>query len=272
MISEMRENRTPENANDVIHKVLTVSEFLAISLVRQSLIDVVAVSIDQVSVEKIKVTIARNESTPENVNQANTLWKLFMNHFINNRSKKRHFKQEYLRTILSWGSLYYKRRLTVLNHPESTHQGPKSAARASKLLTIEKVLSGFTKMSTDCDKIQKVKSIHSRYTALHKTMTTSNPGTTAILRGDISLLAQAKRTKESLLSVTNSYLASIKSSIGQFYKERRLGDKHDTDPIISTALLARYVTDIRRSPGTSRRLGACDEIPLLSVVEEGGRI
>src|SRR5271168_3861877 len=32
MLAEMRENRTPENAADYIHKVLTVSEFLGISL------------------------------------------------------------------------------------------------------------------------------------------------------------------------------------------------------------------------------------------------
>jgi len=245
MLSKMRENRTPENATDVTHKVLTVSEFLAISLVRQPSVDVVAVSIDQVSTETIKVTIARNESTPEDVNQANTLQRLFMDHFINNKSEKRHFKREYLQTILSWGSLRYERRLTGLNHPESTQQGPKSAARGSKLLTIEKVMSEFTKISTDGDKIQQVKSIRSCYAALHNTITASTPSTTAILRGDISLLRQAKRTKKSLLSVANSYLSSIKSSIGQFYKERRLGDKHDADQIISTTLLADVL-------GTSR--------------------
>ena len=159
-----RESNPRKRYLDVTHKVLTLSEFLAISLVRQPSIDVVAVSIDQVSTETIKVTIARNESTPEDVNQANTLRKLFMDHFINNRSEKRHFKQEYLRTISTWGSLRYERRLTVLNHPESTQKGPKSAARASKLLTIEKVMSEFTKISTDGEKIQQVKSIRSRYT------------------------------------------------------------------------------------------------------------
>ena len=245
MISEMRENRTSEKATDVIHKLLTVSEFLAISLVRQPSADVVAVSIDRVSTEMIKVTIARNESTSEDVNQANTLRKLFMDHFINNRSEKPHFRREYIRTILSWGSLRYERRLTVLNHPESTQQGPKSAARASKLLTIEKVMSGFTKIPTDGDKIKQLKSIYSRYTTLYDTITASTPGTTAILRGDIMLLKQAKLTKNSLLSVANSYLASIKSNIGQFYKERRLGDKHDADRIISATLLADVLGNSR---------------------------
>ena len=246
MISEMRENRTPENATNVTHKVLTVSEFLAISLVRQPSGDVVAVGIDQVSTERVKVTIARNESTPQDANQANTLRKLFTDHFINNRSEKHPFRQEYLRTILSWGSLRYERRLTVLNHPESIHQGPKSAARASKLLTIEKVMSGFTKISKDADKMQQVKSIHRRYPALYNAMKTeSTPRGSGILRGDISLLQQAQRTNKSLLAVANSYLAAIKSSIGQFYKERRLGDNHDVDKIISTTLLADVL-------GTSR--------------------
>ena len=45
--------------------------------------------------------------------------------------------------------------------------------------------------------------------------------------------------------MVNSYLASIKSSIGQFYKERRLGDKHAVDQIISTTLVADVL-------GTSR--------------------
>ena len=246
MISEMRENRTPENATDVTHKVLTVSEFLAISLVRLPSIDVVAVGIDQVSTERIKVTIARNESTPQDANQANTLRKLFTDHFINNRSQKRPFRQEYFRTILNWGSQRYEHRLTILNHPESGHQGPKSAARASKLLTIEKVMSRFSEISTDTDKIQQVRSIYGRYMALHKAMKTASiPRTSGILRGDISLLRQAQRTNRSLLSVAHAYLASIKSSIGQFYKERRLGDNHDVDKIISTTLLADVL-------GTSR--------------------
>jgi hypothetical protein len=155
MLAEMREREsTSGKLTNHIYKVLTVSEFLAISLVRRPLVDVVAVSIDQLSTEMIKVTIAHNESTPEDLNQANTLRKLFMDHFLNNRSEKRHFKQEYLQTILRWGSAHYERHLTVLNLPESLQQGPNSAARASKLLTIEKVVSEFTKISTDGDKIQ----------------------------------------------------------------------------------------------------------------------
>ena len=213
ILSEMRENRISEDIIDVVYKVLIISEFLAISFVRQSSIDVVAVSIDRVSIEMIKVIIAYNESTSDDVNQANTLRKLFVDYFINNRSEKGDFKQEYLRIILSWGSLRYERRLMVLNHPESTQQDPKSAAHASKLLTIEKIMSRFTKISKNNDKLQQVKFIHNRYTTLHNTIMTSTPGTTAILRGDIFLLKQAKRTKLSLLSMANSCLVSIKSSI-----------------------------------------------------------
>ena len=158
VLSEMRENRNTENAT--AHKVLTISEFLALSLVTQPSIDVVTVSIDQLAKDKIHVIIARNESTSEDVEQAESLRLLFMEHFINSSSGERQFRAANFRQMLNWGGLRYERRLTVLDHPECTHQGPKSAARASKLLTIEKVMSEFSRIASDNKKIQEIKSMH----------------------------------------------------------------------------------------------------------------
>lgn len=106
-------------------------------------------------------------------------------------------------------------------------------------------MSAFSKISTNDDKVLLIKSLQARDTALHGTITSSIPNITAVLRGDVSLLRQAKLMKVSMLTGVNSYLTSINSTIGDFYKERRLGDVHDIVKVLSRTLLVDIL-------GTSR--------------------
>lgn len=105
MLSEIRNNRTEPNIYEATHKVLTLSDFLAIALVRQPSTDVVAVAIDYVNVECVKIAIARNESTSQDVVQAKLLQKLFLDYFINRTTDNSTFKRDFLITMLGWGRL-----------------------------------------------------------------------------------------------------------------------------------------------------------------------
>ena len=236
MLAEIRDSRTEENYKEIGHKVLTIAEFLAISLVRQPYMDVVAVSVDRLSSEKVKVMIARNEGTPDDTHQAMTLRDLIVKHLVTTNSDKQQFKEDYIKTILTWGSARYERRLTVLNHPNHG-QGPKSAARGEKLLTIEKVMTGFVTIAKDKCKFEKLKEIRSKYLTL-QSLAKEGTRTNVILRGDVSLLNQSQLAKVSLLSIAHAYLASIQASIREYYRARRVAASHAIDKIISSTLLA----------------------------------
>ena len=77
------------------------------------------------------------------------------------------FKEAYIRLFLTWHASRYESWLTVLNILQSSSQGSKSAARAQKLLSIEKVIMAkFAKFANEPDKIRNVKDIQQRYLAL----------------------------------------------------------------------------------------------------------
>ena len=65
IIPQRDETRTAEKAKKATPKILTLSEFLAISLVRLPTMDVVAVAVHQIGNETVKVTICGKESTSD---------------------------------------------------------------------------------------------------------------------------------------------------------------------------------------------------------------
>jgi len=229
-LNEMKQNRTKNDA----YKKITVSQFLAISLVRYSHVDVVAVSMDQVSPHKIEILIARNESTSLDSDQAKTLRQLFLKHFINSATKEpteEQFSMDYLTAILGWSSDRITTRLTALNYAGANKPGPKSKARSEKLLNLEKILSALSALSAlggDDSTRRKVKDLEKRYTSNLDAI---------LLRGDKHILRRSKDKDVSFLDVVYSWLRFIKDAIGRFHKKRRLGE-FDVSDFTSLALTA----------------------------------
>jgi hypothetical protein len=229
MLDEITESRT---ANDA-YKLLSVSEFIAVCLVRTSTLDVVAVTLDQISSSKIKITVARNETTEEDVAQVDELKSLFCRHFIRepqNCTSQEEFRLDFLRTVLKWGASRLETRLTILNHPGAHSQGAKSAATAEKLITIDKINTAFENMSKDESKVKLIRELRNRYVAVEKKVYAES-NETSLLRGDQFLIKHALECKKSLITAAHSFLASIKMSITRFYKARRKNVAFDVNDL-----------------------------------------
>lgn len=105
MLNEIQQNRTDNTA----YKTITAAQFLAISLVRYAS-DVVAVNAEYVGPETLQITIARNESTSNDNEQANALKQVFTKHFVDHHirhhwakvSTERAFAEDYLRCVWGW--------------------------------------------------------------------------------------------------------------------------------------------------------------------------
>jgi len=250
MLNEIMQNRTENDA----YKNITASQFLAISLVRYGHVDVVAVSMDQVSPYKIEILIARNESTSLDSDQANTLRQVFVKHFINFTMKEpteEQFSMDYLMAILGWSSDRITTRLTALNYAGANKPGPKSKARSEKLINLDKILSALSGLAGDDSTRRKVKDLEKRYSSNFDAI---------LLRGDKHILRRSKDKDVSFLDVVYSWLRFIKDAIGRFHKKRRLGE-FDVSDFTSLALTAdilgssRIFEDILDLTGSSSPAG-----------------
>src|SRR5271169_1564587 len=101
MLNEIQRNRTDNTA----YKTITVPQLLAISLVRCDSLDVVAANAEYVTRETLQITIARNESTPNDNEQANALKQVFMKHFVDHHirhdwAKVSAYAEDYLLCVL----------------------------------------------------------------------------------------------------------------------------------------------------------------------------
>jgi hypothetical protein len=78
-LNDHKENRVPQNDSAM---VLTMSNFLALSLVRGATGDVVAVAMDQLTGGILSVTTTRNHPTRMDVKQAEMIKDVIVRHFI----------------------------------------------------------------------------------------------------------------------------------------------------------------------------------------------
>jgi hypothetical protein len=136
-LNEITQNRTE---ND-LYKKLKISQFLAIRLGPCYYVDVVAVSTNRVSSEKLQILIARRDSTPDDSNQANALKQVVVKHFINTSTKEQteeQFSNDYLIAVLGWSSDRINVRLIALNYARANKPSAKSMARSEKLLSLKR--------------------------------------------------------------------------------------------------------------------------------------
>jgi hypothetical protein len=78
-------------------------------------------------------SLQKSDSTCDE-GQSDALRALFMHHIIENYYDKGTFEEAYIRLFLTWHASRYEIWLTVLNIPQSSSQGSKSAARAPETL------------------------------------------------------------------------------------------------------------------------------------------
>ena len=170
------------------------------------------------SSQKLQILIARNDSTPDDSNQANALKQVFVKHFINTPTKEQteeQFSNDCLTAVLGWSSDRITARLIALNYAGAIKSSAKSMARSEKLLSLEKILfalSQFAEGGTACSEVEK---LEKRY---------SVPIKGSRLRGDMHILSRSKKINMTVLDVVYSWLRFIKDNVGQFHKQRRRGE------------------------------------------------
>ena len=238
MLNEIQQNRTDNTA----YKTITVAQFLAISLVRYDSLDVVAVNAEYVTPEMIQITIARNESTPNDNEQANALKQVFTKHFIDHHirhnwakiSTERVFAEDYLRCVLGWSLGRITSRLNTLIFAGSNKGGPKSLARAEKLLTVKKVIKAIEEY------IESGKEVIASATEINRRYTSGFIGKQMQLRGDVPILNTMKSQGDTVFDVILSMLRSIKFEIGNFHRMRRLDD-YDVSKFRSLTMVCDFL-------------------------------
>ena len=228
ILEDLSENKD----GDLCFKALTISSFLALTLVRgpgDPAADVVAVAFDQYPEGRIAIQVARNCSTPDDANQANSLKSLFVETFINAQSPPNptNFRHEYLRLMLSWGTEKFKSRLLALTYGVSAAaQGTlKGKIKAKLTLNIVVVIDALTAIRNEHAKVEEVRKLSTKYlTTNNDSVTTS--GKTPLFSGDLNLLMFSRKQKNTVLDIVLTWLAYVQKGISEFHKGNWLGN-HD---------------------------------------------
>jgi hypothetical protein len=213
-LDDHKENRS---CLDDSGKILTVSNFVAFSLVRDSSADVVAVSIDTLPGGVLSVVATRNTPAAGDVAQAEALKNLFHRHFLADRSASSSFetfREDYLRKVLSWGNKKYVGRLSKLKNGGGT--GQKSTGRAKNRMTLGKVYFAMKALVLDVTKREKIVDIENKHLVAERAVLRAT-GETSYIRGDNNLVFEAKAQNTSTLMITISYLRYVHRYAKEFY-------------------------------------------------------
>ena len=220
-LAEHAANRSPQ---DELTKVLSVVQFLALSLVREKSCDVVAVCLDEYPDGRAVVSTTRNSTSDADFKQAAALKDLFDRIFIaakgveppeSKDEKFIEFRDGYLKLVLSWGRDKVVSRMNAIYGGGG--DGAISKARMEKALHLRQVIQMIQEIRTDAARMARVREIQAKYKVTEKAVSAVT-GNTTLLRGDIQILQRAFASKRTIVDIIAAWLDFILSAIKNFYK------------------------------------------------------
>ena len=236
------------------YKMLSMTSFIALALVKASVGDVVAVSFDLKQNGKLSIEFTRNYPTTEDLDKANQLAELCREHIIKPRTPLAwiEFRSQFLKTMLIWGQSKVKSRLIAITGGDDPLRGARVAAKAKSILSMQKVR----------DLHKGLQNSHELYTIIHDRYELRCANTNGVLqaRGDKTLIARCNTRKLTLYEVVDQYIQVIENGVHRFHRGFREG-KYDTNLLFSTFLacdilgssdLFHDILDLHGIAGSSR--------------------